>query len=147
MSSVNNNKSDRLVHWCHGAPGLVLLLILAARFFRNPVYLDQAKDITRLVIWPRGLLKKGVGLCHGISGNGMVLLRLSQECEGNERITWRRRALQYAKFAMDNFEDLGSIPDRPYSLFEGCSGFVCFLMDCSSQIQGSVNTRFPLYEN
>jgi hypothetical protein len=28
------------------------------------------------VVWERGLLKKGVGLCHGISGNAYLFLYL-----------------------------------------------------------------------
>jgi lantibiotic modifying enzyme len=91
MSSVSSSctsgkTADRLVHWCHGAPGFVLLLIHASRVFQKPHYLELAKNIATRVVWPRGLLKKGLGLCHGIAGNGMVLLRLSQALEGEERI-------------------------------------------------------------
>jgi hypothetical protein len=28
------------------------------------------------VVWARGLLKKGPGLCHGVAGNGYALLAL-----------------------------------------------------------------------
>jgi hypothetical protein len=57
--------TDRLVHWCHGAPGHVLLLVKAAVVFEDGSFLNLAKDVANEVIWPRGLLRKGVGLCHG----------------------------------------------------------------------------------
>jgi len=58
-------KHDRLVHWCHGATGHVLLLLKAYDVFQEDKYLFKAQEIARRVIVPRGLLKKGVGLCHG----------------------------------------------------------------------------------
>ena len=71
-------RTDRLVHWCHGAVGHVLLLEQASRTFHNDEdiaasYQNLAYDIANQVIWPRGLLRKGVGLCHGISGNAYSL--------------------------------------------------------------------------
>lgn len=66
-SSIGSSASeDKLVHWCHGAPGHVLLLVKAYEVFQDDAYLQKAREIGEKVIWPWGLLRKGVGLCHGI---------------------------------------------------------------------------------
>lgn len=41
----------------------------------DQVYLAAAERAGELV-WQRGLLRKGPGLCHGISGNAYALARL-----------------------------------------------------------------------
>lgn len=41
----------------------------------NPAYLPAALRAGELV-WQQGLLFKGPGLCHGVSGNAYALLRL-----------------------------------------------------------------------
>ncbi|CAJ0917564.1 unnamed protein product [Ranitomeya imitator] len=144
-----SNETDRLVHWCHGAPGVVhmllqahkdgnqgkhrvtkrgpalsnpmftlvtgdlgivgrwrasrpmhvqklkrnltstdepkikLLLFIRTRsiidmkvhLFKEDKYLKDAVDCGD-VIWQRGLLRKGYGICHGTSGNGYAFLSL-----------------------------------------------------------------------
>lgn len=81
LSSSLGSKSDRLVHWCHGAPGHILLLTKAYELYSsdNPdesSYLQMAQTISQKVIYPRGLLRKGVGLCHGIAGNAYTFLSI-----------------------------------------------------------------------
>lgn len=71
------SQTDKLIHWCHGAPGALHLLGLAYVVFEDPRYLDVARSCAD-VIWSRGLLKKGYGLCHGVSGNGYAFLRMFQ---------------------------------------------------------------------
>ena len=63
----NNLDSSRLVHWCHGAPGVIHLFLKAFWTFGEMPYLDAARKCAE-AIWQRGLLKKGYGLCHGIAG-------------------------------------------------------------------------------
>ncbi len=87
--------SDRLVHWCHGAPGFVHLMARAytvsqlsmeAQPAANTLCLQEFGDERYLhaaqrcgeVVWQRGLLKKGCGLCHGVAGNAYTFLRLHQ---------------------------------------------------------------------
>lgn len=65
------------MHWCHGAPGAIHLMISALILFNEEKYLQSAKRCADL-IWHRGLLKKGPGICHGVSGNGYALLLLSR---------------------------------------------------------------------
>jgi hypothetical protein len=113
-SSVTSIDRDKLVHWCHGAPGWIYMFIQAYRvsyrcsygvssFFFNILakitqtcinidilvtyfysssqkysdrkYLEAAKRCAD-VIWSRGILKKGYGLCHGTSGNGYCFLAM-----------------------------------------------------------------------
>ena len=77
LPAVLGDNSDRLVHWCHGAPGAIFLFSLAYKVFGDEKYLNHAKKCAE-VIWNRGLLKKGYGLCHGTAGNGYGLLYLYQ---------------------------------------------------------------------
>jgi hypothetical protein len=67
LPSSLGSKTDKLVHWCHGAPGLVPMLCVAAAVYsdRREEYLNAARAAGEL-IHERGLLKKGVGICHGI---------------------------------------------------------------------------------
>ena len=47
-------------------------------------YLQAARKAGELV-WQRGLLKKGPGLCHGVAGNGYTFLHLYKvSCVNNE---------------------------------------------------------------
>jgi hypothetical protein len=46
-----------------------------AQVLGDQAYLSAAERAGELV-WQRGLLKKGPGLCHGVSGNAYALARL-----------------------------------------------------------------------
>ena len=58
---------DELVHWCHGAPGVVYLLVKAYRKWGEEKYRRAAFECGDLV-WEKGLLTKGPGICHGVAG-------------------------------------------------------------------------------
>lgn len=166
-----SQRHDRLVHWCHGAPGYVLLLVTEAvrllettmnsdddnddsRQKRGMRYLVRAQQITNQVIWPRGLLKKGVGLCHGISGNAFVLAAVDnaiksyqdvnkEQYEREQQYYYYQRAQYFAKFALDHLKELEGIPDRPYSLYEGLGGLCALTMALSELPEKEI--KFPLY--
>jgi hypothetical protein len=104
-SSVGSD-TDRLVHWCHGAPGLVPLLLEAHAAFGEPAYLAAAADAAR-VVRERGLLRKGFGLCHGTSGNGLALLALHRATPSDDHL---HNALRFGLFACSP-ADLGASPD------------------------------------
>ncbi|XP_073095279.1 lanC-like protein 2 isoform X3 [Manis javanica] len=70
-----SNETDRLVHWCHGAPGVIHMLMQAHKVFKEEKYLKDAMECSD-VIWQRGLLRKGYGICHGTAGNGYAFLSL-----------------------------------------------------------------------
>ena len=77
-------------------------------------------------VWARGLLRKGVGLCHGAPGNGYALLALAG-ATGAPR--WRAAAQAFASWVAQHWQELYDVPDRPASLYEGLAGAVCFMLD------------------
>jgi hypothetical protein len=65
---------DKLVQFCHGAPGIVISLQKIRPFFPTlHERIDKAIVLGRKCIWERGLLKKEPCLCHGITGNALAL--------------------------------------------------------------------------
>ena len=132
-----------LVHWCHGAPGAVALFCLASKIFDDDSYFKIAVRACE-TIWEYGLLKKGAGLCHGTSGNGYCLLTLYQHFpEGSADATkWLTRAYAFGDFILTQYYP-GKFGDRPYSLFEGWGGALCYLQDL---IHCPRAASFPFYE-
>lgn len=65
------DQEDELVHWCHGAPGVVYLLAKAYLTWKDDKYLQAAKRCAELT-WQKGLLRKGPGICHGVAGKCVV---------------------------------------------------------------------------
>ncbi|CDW51975.1 lanC protein 2 [Trichuris trichiura] len=114
-SSIRVNGTDKLVHWCHGAPGFIHMFIQAYKIYDKQEYLDEAISCAD-VIWARGLLYKGYGLCHGVAGNGYAFLMLYQLTTDAKYL---HRALKFAEFIFDYGKHGCRIADRPYSLFEG----------------------------
>ncbi|CAB9523828.1 LanC-like protein 3 homolog [Seminavis robusta] len=139
LPHIVGSTTDKLVHWCHGSPGLPALLKVA-------IAADvEHNDMLRLAalqagehIWRYGVLLKGNGLCHGIAGNGYAFLSLYQ-------LTGDRVHLQKAKaFAKllanqqvqsavsqqpDKQRKVVGTPNSPQSLMEGSAGVLCFLLD------------------
>ncbi|XP_031624739.1 lanC-like protein 3 homolog isoform X1 [Contarinia nasturtii] len=125
-SDRKRNTEKRLVHWCHGAPGAVYFLLRAYQIFNNEKYLDGCKRAADL-IWEKGLLRKGPSLCHGISGNGYTFLMLYKVTQNP---MYLYRAIKFANFlTKSRFIREANTPDRPFSLYEGIAGAVCFLID------------------
>ncbi|XP_031375300.1 lanC-like protein GCR2 [Punica granatum] len=140
--SSEGSENDRLVHWCHGAPGVALTLVKAAEVFGSKEFLQAAMEAGE-VVWNRGLLKR-VGICHGISGNTYVFHSLYR-LTGNAEYLYRAKA--FACFLHDRA--LGLISegkmhggDRPYSMFEGIGGMAFLFMDMIDPSKA----RFPGYE-
>jgi lantibiotic modifying enzyme len=126
LGDVRAKREDRLVHWCHGAPGAVYMLAKAYLIFGKEKYLEACKKCGELV-WEKGLLYKGPGICHGVAGNGYVFLLLYRLTRD---LKYLYRASKFAEFLTnDIFRRHSRTPDRPYSLFEGYAGTVCFLLD------------------
>jgi len=145
LPSSEGSARDKCVQWCHGAPGLVPLLLKMAEVYEEPRYLQLAREAGETV-WARGLLStKGLGLCHGIPGNGYALLALHRATgEG----AWLRRAQHFAAFAAERRQELTPLADRPHSLFEGLAGAICFWEDTirASGAPDSEAVLFPCYE-
>lgn len=128
-------KADhKLVHWCHGAPGVVYLFAKAFIVFKEQKYLESCLKCGELV-WSKGLLRKGPGICHGIAGSGYVFLLLYRLTGDHKHL---HRAAKFADFlTTDQFTREANIPDRPLSLYEGFAGTVCFLIDLLEPMKAS----------
>lgn len=140
--SSEGSESDRLVHWCHGAPGVALTLVKAAEVFGADEFLQAAVEAGE-VVWNRGLLKR-VGVCHGISGNAYVFLSLYR-LTGNVKFLYRAKA--FGCFLLDRAQKLISEGkmhggDCPYSLFEGIGGMAHLFFDLIEPSEA----RLPAYE-
>ena len=121
--SSSTSTSGRLVQFCHGAPGVVPLLVKMYRETNNETYLDSCKQACDAV-YKHGLLKKGLGLCHGIMGNTYPFLLLYKASGDEEQLF---RAIQFAKFGCAHQSTLILTPDHPFSLFEGLAGSVIMM--------------------
>lgn len=117
---------QELVHWCHGAPGIVYTMAKAYLRWNEDKYLQSCIRAGE-VVWERGLLKKGPGICHGVAGNGYVFLLLYRLTRDEKYL---QRATVFAEFmTTSEFRKEAHTPDSPYSLYEGLSGTLCFLAD------------------
>ncbi|XP_063883577.1 lanC-like protein 2 isoform X1 [Scylla paramamosain] len=131
------NMHDRLVQWCHGAPGSVYLFGKAYQVFGNESYLEEAKRAGECV-WERGILKKGYGICHGTAGNGYALLYLYQVTHEPKYLY---QAAQFGLWCQDYGTHGCRTADRPLSLFEGLAGMLHYLID----LEDPENARFPAF--
>lgn len=124
-STARNDR--KLTHWCHGAGGFVYLMLQAhQRRPQNDEYIKAAHRAAD-ACWQRGLLKKGPGICHGIAGNGYVSLIMYRH---TQEMRYLLRAVRFAEFLTDErFRSGARQPDRPYSMYEGIAGTICFLCD------------------
>ncbi|KAL4233772.1 LanC-like protein 3 [Mactra antiquata] len=140
MDEVTRRRPDKeeLVHWCHGAPGVVYMLARAYKVWGESKYLDACIRCGELT-WQRGLLKKGPGICHGVAGSGYVFLLLYR-LTGDQKYLYR--ALKFAEFLFSPEFQTARIPDSPYSLYEGWAGTVCFLSD----LLQPEKAEFPLFD-
>ncbi|XP_038604958.1 glutathione S-transferase LANCL1 [Tachyglossus aculeatus] len=129
---------DQLVHWCHGAPGVVYMLAQAYKVFNEPQYLSNALQCAE-VIWKFGLLKKGYGLCHGTAGNAYAFLALYNLTQD---VKFLYRACKFAEWCLDYGEHGCRTPDTPFSLFEGMAGTIYFLAD----LLVPTKAKFPAFE-
>ncbi|XP_049605469.1 lanC-like protein 2 [Syngnathus scovelli] len=134
-----SNESDRLVHWCHGAPGVIHMLIMAYKVFKEDKYLKDAVECGE-VIWQRGLLRKGYGICHGTAGNGYAFLSLYKLTQEKKYLY---RACKFAEWCLGYGTHGCRIPDRPYSLFEGMAGTIHYL----SEMAAPEASCFPAFEH
>ncbi|CAH8493546.1 unnamed protein product [Schistosoma turkestanicum] len=136
-ASLGDSEShDILVHWCHGATGVIPLMLSAYKITGENKYLKCALDGGETV-WTRGLLHKGCGLCHGSAGSGFVLLEIYQTTQDPKYLY---RALKFAEWCTDCFKNATRVADCPYSLMEGLAGTLYFLVG----ILDAVNSKFPL---
>ncbi|XP_044297830.1 lanC-like protein 3 [Varanus komodoensis] len=131
-------RENELVHWCHGAPGIAYMFAKAYLVSKKPQYLDSCIRCGELT-WQKGLLKKGPGICHGVAGSAYVFLLLYR-LTGNSKYMYR--AQRFAEFLFtEEFKAGSRALENVYSLFEGFSGTMCFLVDLLQPNQA----EFPLF--
>eukprot|EP00095_Tigriopus_kingsejongensis_P001659 snap_masked-scaffold670_size114954-processed-gene-0.15 protein:Tk01659 transcript:snap_masked-scaffold670_size114954-processed-gene-0.15-mRNA-1 annotation:"predicted protein" len=120
-------KDDRLVQWCHGAPGVIHLYLKAARVFphQRSTYLEIACKCAKS-IWDRGLLTKGYGLCHGVAGNAYGFLELFAQ---TTEPMYLNLAAEFGRWCLDHGSYGCETPDEPLSLFSGLAGTIVFFAD------------------
>uniref|UniRef100_A0A0D6QWX3 LanC-like protein GCL1 n=1 Tax=Araucaria cunninghamii TaxID=56994 RepID=A0A0D6QWX3_ARACU len=141
--SSEGNSRDKLVQWCHGAPGVAITLCKAAQVFPGESAFHQAAIEAGELVWKKGLVRK-VGLCHGISGNTYTFLALYRLTK--EKL-YLNRAKAFAGFLYNNGRSLiasGQMHggDHPYSLFEGLGGTAYLWFDMVKPDY----SRFPGFE-
>ncbi|KAJ3781677.1 hypothetical protein GGU10DRAFT_99905 [Lentinula aff. detonsa] len=145
-TSLKQRYSQRndLVQWCHGAPGmLILFATLIRRAVRNPELfhlttpflgsLSEALQRGANIVYHKGLLRKGVGLCHGSGGCVYALLAASDAMglwknHDSSRVYFLR-AIHLAHLAT-SYSQLTlakemTTPDKPWSLYGGVAGMCC----------------------
>ncbi len=89
--------------WCYGDPGIALVLLAAARSFREREWEEQALAIGREVAQrePKKCSVNDAGLCHGASGLAHVFNRLFQATREDAFLKaarfWFGQALQMRK--------------------------------------------------
>ena len=101
---LNGHYTTKIVyHWCHGSPGAIAPFLAATELFLNIAKegraspfeeadgeenwaISLAKRLYQAAIksaqatWDNGLLLKGNSMCHGISGNGLLLHSAARWC-------------------------------------------------------------------
>jgi len=137
-----------------GLPGLAIAAEAPAAAALAPglrVALREAAVQAGEVIWERGVILKGNGLCHGISGNGYAFLGLHRLTGDIEQL---RRAEAFAALIgnesvqeaitqqPDDQREVNGVPDTPRSLMEGSAGVFCFLLDAACPARSA----FPAWE-
>jgi len=126
-------RTAMLLQHCHGAPGIVNALAE----FAEPI--DDILVRAGELIWSAGPLQKGLGLCHGTSGNGFAFLKLFART-GDEK--WLHRARLFAMHAIGQSEARAArVGQHRYSLWTGDLGLACYLLECDR-----ATARFPTWD-
>lgn len=138
FASSLQSQRDSLVQWCHGAPGFIPLLLEYQEYLPASEH-NTLIDVVLSVIWQRGFLKKGEGICHGLAGNGYVFLSTYLTTKEPVRLI---QALCFAQEILNKgIEQCCYTADRPDSMFEGLSGVVHFILDLIQLLQDRIEDR------
>lgn len=144
-----NATDDILVQWDHGAPGVMNTLVeayklLGSGFDRYRAAAEKAADTA----WERGLVVKGLMLCHGISGNTYMQLRLAQLL-GEKKYVYR--ALQFQRFVMSypplyDLDLMRRPTPNPYNMYTGSwESAVMLWSDLLATANDPAQARMPAY--
>ncbi len=118
--------SNFLVHWCHGATGIVTALATNIKNNESEIISDLIIKAGNL-IWEAGPLEKGTSLCHGSAGSGMAMLKIYERT--NDPI-WLERAQAFAMHSINQHKaEVKEAGQLRYSLWTGDLGLALFLRD------------------
>lgn len=126
VGDARKGRTEILVQWCHGAPGIVTALNDFPRGLSPEMdaMLLQAGELT----WRAGPLSKGFGICHGTAGNGYAFLKLHRRT--GDRV-WLDRARCFAMHSIAQAEKMrDEYARRRYSLWTGDPGLAVYLWHC-----------------
>lgn len=105
-SQYFKDDQDELVQWDHGAPGVSMTLFKAGEITGHDIELfDLSQSLfaaaarAQECVWRRGLLTKGLMLCHGISGNVYSML---YAYKATKDPVYLHRALLFTEFVVSN---------------------------------------------
>lgn len=119
-------RTQMLVQWCHGAPGIVTGLSHFPP--RRSTDMDALLLKAGVTVWNAGPLAKGHGLCHGTAGNGYALLKLYRRT-GDP--VWLERARSFAMHAITQCELMRQRYKRGrYTLWTGDPGLAVYVWHC-----------------
>lgn len=118
-----------LMHWCHGAPGIVTALSPALMDGSDAARtLDELIMAAGALVWHAGPLKKGAGLCHGTAGNGYAFLALYHR---TGEIIWLDRARAFAAHGIEQRrQHRREFAQARFSLMTGDVGLAAYLHHC-----------------
>jgi Lanthionine synthetase C-like protein len=120
---IEGGTDKRLMQYCHGAPGFVILLADWPDASLDALMLEAGE-----ATWRAGPLAKGSNLCHGTGGNGYAFLKLYERTH-DER--WLMRARAFAMHGIAQmYADERAHGQLRYSLWTGDPGFAIYLWDC-----------------
>ena len=134
---IKGEDSGDAVHFCHGCIGAIPLFLLAEEFYPNNKFKETA-FLSNKCLWERGLLYKGNGVCHGMSGVIYGLIKLYKysndelylkEAVGICQGTFDPEIQALVKQYEDPQRKCIGIPDTPYSLMEGEGGCLTMYYD------------------
>jgi hypothetical protein len=114
------------------------------------------------LIYSQGLLRKGVGLCHGIGGSVFALLSVSrafaaasrteaeEDLAPQQSMKYLRQAAHLALVAT-HWQELTrkgeiKLPDHPWSLYEGLAGICAAWAAVVEKVSGGDWSGMPGYE-
>jgi hypothetical protein len=127
--SADPSGRRRLMHWCHGAPGVAAALAAAPRLATaGSSVLDELLESAGELTWAAGPLVKGSGLCHGTAGNGYAFLGLYARTGD---VVWLDRARRFAMHSITQCERARQqFGQGRYTLWTGDGGLAVYLHHC-----------------
>lgn len=119
-------RTNMLMQWCHGAPGVITSLTHYPR--NRSGELETMLLSAGEAVWKAGPLSKGYGLCHGTAGNGYAFLKLYRRT-GDQ--SWLERARAFAMHAIVQRDRMRKeFGVGRYTLWTGEPGLAVFLWHC-----------------